>query len=128
MKEGKTEEAKRRIDQIFALFVDCARKGIADTDGALVRKDNLGFFEDRAIYIDGGKLMPRKHLCTKDEFARDLKRLRPLEKWLEQQFPKLAVYFGKSRSCAVHAVEAAYNEKKQSATEVQNTVPKECPA
>jgi hypothetical protein len=105
MKAGKEDAARHRIDQIFALFVDCARKGIADTDGALVRKNNLGFFEDRAIYIDGGKLIPRKRPCTRKDFVRDIKRLRPLAQWLKQEYPKLAKYFEQAREKAIEAVE-----------------------
>ena len=122
MKDGKEDEAKRRIDQILTLFVECARKGIADTDGALIRKDNLGFFEDRAIYIDGGKLTPRKHLCTKKEFVHDIKRLRPLVKWLEQEYPQLVKHFKKATSDAVKAVEMAYNEAMQHTEETQVSI------
>jgi hypothetical protein len=104
MKAGDENGAYRRIDQIFGLFLDCARKGIADTDGALVRKDNLGFFEDRAIYIDGGKLAPRKAALTKKAFVKDIKRLNPLEKWLKAEYPTLGAYFAKARSRAVEQV------------------------
>jgi hypothetical protein len=104
MKEGDERGACRRIDQIFDLFLDCARKGIADTDGALVRKDNLGFFEDRAIYIDGGKLSPRKGPITKKAFVKDIKRLKPLEKWMKETYPKLGKYFAKARARAVEQI------------------------
>lgn len=105
MKNGEIHEAQRCLDRIFDLFVDCAKKGIADTDGALIRKDNLGFFGDRAIYIDGGKLMKRKGAITKKGFLRDIKRLNPLAKWLKEEHPKLLKYFEKSRQRAVHAIE-----------------------
>lgn len=104
MKEGNIKEAEKCIDRIFALFLDCAKKGIADTDGALIRKDNLGFFEDRAIYIDGGKLTPRKGQITKKEFIKDIKRLRPLIKWLKEEHPKLVKYFEKAQEKAIKTV------------------------
>ena len=104
MKKGDEAGACRRIDQIFALFLDCARKGIADTDGALVRKDNLGFFEDRAIYIDGGKLAPRIGPLTRKAFLKDIKRLNPLEKWLKELDPRLGKYFAQARAAAVDQV------------------------
>ena len=105
MTKGDEQGACRRVDQIFDLFVECARKGIADTDGALVRKDNLGFFEDRAIYIDGGKLSPRKGPITKKAFVKDVKRLNPLEKWMKDEYPKLGKYFAKARARAVEQIE-----------------------
>jgi len=97
MAAGKVEDAKRRIDQIFELFVNCTKKGIHDSDGALIRKDNLGYLEDRAIYIDAGKLSVKRSIQTKEGFTRDLKRLRPLEKWLEEQHPVLAQRFVEKR-------------------------------
>jgi hypothetical protein len=110
MKEGKTQQAEECIDKIFSLFLECAKKGIVDTDGALVRKNNLGFFEDRAIYIDGGKLASRKSACTKIDFKKDIKRLRPLHKWLSQEYPQLAKYFMEAQSRAVDAVESVVAE------------------
>ena len=112
IKRGDEEGAYRRIDQIFELFLDCARKGIMDTDGALVRKDNLGFFEDRAIYIDGGKLAPRNSPLTKKAFLRDIKRLYPLEKWLKETDPRLEKHFVQSRARAVEQVAQMCNEPK----------------
>ncbi len=105
MQNGDVREAKRCIDRIFNLFVDCARKGIYDTDGALIRKNNLGFFEDRAIYIDGGKLTKRKGPITKKAFLRDIKRLRPLVKWLKEEYPELLAHFEKVRQRAIHSIE-----------------------
>lgn len=93
MAAGKVEEAKRRIDQVFLHLAACAKKGIFDADGALIRKNNLGFLDDRAIYIDGGKLTHRSSLAKKVYFKKDLHRLEPLYKWLQERFPQLAVYF-----------------------------------
>ena len=106
MQQGNIGEAKRCLDKIFDLFLECAQKGIADTDGALIRKNNLGFFEDRAIYIDGGKLTRREGPITKKAFIRDIKRLRPLTKWLEQEHPQLVQHFHKARAKAIKAVES----------------------
>lgn len=97
MAAGKVDEAKQRIDQIFELFVTCSKKGIHDSDGALIRKDNLGYLEDRCIYIDAGKLSIKRSIQTKEGFTRDLKRLRPLEKWLEDTHPALAARFVEKR-------------------------------
>ncbi len=101
MHAGKTEEAKKRIDQIFQLLADCAHKGIQDTDGALIRKHNMGFLDDRAIYIDGGKLARKGRIREKDNFAADLRRLRPLRKWLVARYPELATYFDTAQKEAI---------------------------
>ena len=119
MKSGDEDGAYRRIDQIFDLFLDCASKGILDTDGALVRKDNLGFFEDRAIYIDGGKLAPRKEPFTKKAFLKDIKRLGPLEKWLKELNPKLGKYFAKAKARAVEQAGRLCSEAPDSKAVVQ---------
>lgn len=100
---GREEEARLRIDQIFALLADCAKKGIQDMDGALIRKDNLGFLPDRAIYIDAGKLTPKESIKIKERFAYDLRRLRPLRKWLAINHPELAKYFDEQKKRAVDA-------------------------
>jgi len=113
MDRGELAEAKKHVDSIFDLFVTCARKGILDTDGALIRKDNLGFFEGRAIYIDGGKLTPRHNLCTKKEFIKDLARLNPLRKWMEQNYPVLAEHFDVSKKRAIAAVVDMNKQKRQ---------------
>jgi hypothetical protein len=93
VQKGNTQEAKKYIESIFSLLLHCAMKGIRDTDGALIRKNNLGFYEGKAIYIDGGKLSPWNQPCTKKDFQKDLKRLRPLRKWLQLECPSLVSHF-----------------------------------
>lgn len=92
MKEGKIDEACRRIDQIFALLYTCAKKGVADNDMQLIRKNNLGFLPDRAIYIDTGKITLKESIKTKERFKEDLERLKPLYEWLKE-YPPLAEHF-----------------------------------
>lgn len=93
MQEGNVVHAKARIDQIFTLLATCARKGIADMDNQLIRKGNLGFLEDRAIYIDTGKITRKESIKTLERFNKDLERLKPLHQWLEQNYPELALHF-----------------------------------
>jgi hypothetical protein len=97
MAEGKVDEAKGRIDQIFALLVRCSKNGILDTDGALIRKNNLGFLDDHAIYIDSGKLQVKEEIKRKDRFEKDLKRLNPLRSWLDEKYPVLGDYFDEKK-------------------------------
>jgi hypothetical protein len=105
MKAQDLDGAKARLDQIFDLFVFCAHKGIQDTDGALIRKNNLGFFNDKAIYIDGGKLQPRAYPITKKAFKRDLKRLYLLEKWITLEYPALHEHFKEAKARAIVQIE-----------------------
>lgn len=104
MNEGDLEAAKKRIDQVFDLLLSCAKKGVMDLDRALVKKNNIGFLEDRAIYIDAGKLV-RFEGFSKTDFKIDLSRLRPLHKWLMQNYPVLANYFDKAHKRTLDAFE-----------------------
>ncbi|MBS0634871.1 MAG: hypothetical protein JSR37_05360 [Verrucomicrobia bacterium] len=93
MKEGKVDEAKVRVDQIFTLLETCAKKGIADMDNQLIRKNNLGFLPDRCIYIDIGKITRKASMKNRERFSRDLERLKPLYEWLNENYPELASHF-----------------------------------
>lgn len=93
MKEGDFDVACRRIDQIFDLLATCAKKGVADNDSQLIRKNNLGFLKNRAIYIDTGKIALKESMKTKDRFKEDLDRLKPLYEWLHEHYPTLAEHF-----------------------------------
>lgn len=104
MEEGRVEQAKARIDQIFALMTISAKKGVKDLDRALIKKNNLGFLEDRAIYIDAGKLVKVQGVSGL-EFAADLTRLRALRKWLMQHYPDLANYFDKAQKKVIDSFE-----------------------
>lgn len=104
MNEGKIELAKARIDQIFTLLAETAKKGVKDLDRALIKKNNLGFLEDRAIYIDAGKFV-KVSKVSQEEFKVDLTRLRALRKWLMQNYPDLANYFDKAQKKAIDSFE-----------------------
>jgi len=91
---GQLEEAKSRIQQIFDLLLTLAQKGFVDGDDALVRNNNVGFTDDRAIYIDTGHLFRVDNLDIlarmKYEFT---VRLEPLESWLQVLYPELASFY-----------------------------------
>lgn len=93
VKSGNLHEAKLRIDQIFTLLTTCAKKGIADLDNQLIRKNNLGYLTDQAIYIDTGKITRKESIKTLARFKVDLKRLQPLYEWLQELSPELALHF-----------------------------------
>lgn len=99
MQEGKVEEAKQRIDQIFDLLVTLAKKGFVDGDVALMRNNNIGFVKDHAIYIDTGHITKHKDLNVKEQmrFECDV-RLAPFYDWLKIRYPELATYFAAKKS------------------------------
>lgn len=103
MQEGHVAQAKKRIDQIFQLLQTCAKKGICDTDNQLIRKNNLGFLEDRAIYVDTGKLTRKESMKTKERFVQDLQRLDPLYSWLQENYPELASHFAEQKPKVIEA-------------------------
>lgn len=98
---GKVDEAAKRLDQIFQLLLHCSKRGIQDTDGALIRKNNLGFLGNQAIYIDGGKLVFKAELRTLKSFEKDLERLKPLLSWLKKEQPLLVQAYHDSHKKAV---------------------------
>lgn len=102
MWEGNVEEAKKRIDQVFSLLASSAKKGVLDIDTSLIRNNNIGLLENRAIYIDIGKLRLRPEMKEKKEFAKDLARLKPLLKWLKLYYPELADYFVHKQTEVLH--------------------------
>lgn len=101
MEAGQIKKARERISQIFTMLLACAKKGVIDTDGALIHKNNIGFLKDSAIYIDIGKLQLKDTIKTKQRFEYDLRRLRALYKWLSAKYPPLAAYFKKEQARAL---------------------------
>ena len=98
MEQGNIEQAKQRIDQIFNLLLSLARKGFADGDDALIRNNNIGFTDDRAIYIDTGHLFRAHNLDVRERMNYEFQvRLDPLEHWLNVMYPKLGAYYKESR-------------------------------
>ena len=90
---GDVDAAKRCIDYAFDLLFQCAKKGVTDLDTALIRNNNIGLLDDRAIYIDIGKLRYMPDIQQKHMFVKDLHRLKPLHTWLKKYYPELAEYY-----------------------------------
>ena len=93
MCEGRVAQAKDRVDQVLMLLFEAAKKGIVDADTGLIRNNNIGFLETRAIYVDTGKLRLKKDQLTKKDFIKDLKRVKPFYKWLQAYYPELAEHY-----------------------------------
>jgi len=103
MYEGKEAEAKQTIDALFQVLVALGKKGIEDQDGALIRNNNVGFLENRAIILDPGKFVLFKKPLTAQEFEYSLRRVQPLSKWLRKHYPTLSQHFEDQRELALLA-------------------------
>ncbi len=98
MLAGRIEQAKERVDQLIMLLYEAAEKGVKDVDPGLIRNNNVGFLETRAIYVDTGKLRLVKERLSKKEFVKDLKRLEPFYRWLQAYYPELAAHYKAKRA------------------------------
>lgn len=103
MCEGKVDEAKDRLDQVLMLLFEAAKMGIVDADPCLIRNNNIGFLEDRAIYVDTGKLRLVQQQLTRKDFVNDLSRLKPFYKWLQAYYPELAEHFAMKETELINA-------------------------
>ena len=98
MDTNKIDEAKARIDQIISLLQSLAEKGYVDGDDALIRNNNMGFTEDRAIYIDTGHLHKQENMNVYGRMLYEFQiRLEPLQKWLNVAYPELGEYYSLRR-------------------------------
>ena len=95
MDSGQVELAQARLDQVFQLLLDVAKKGFSDGDDALIRNNNIGFSVSRAMYIDTGHIVHDPDINVRERMAYEFKvRLKPLENWLNVSYPLLASYYG----------------------------------
>jgi hypothetical protein len=98
MEAGDVARAKARIDQVFDLLLSLAKKGFADCDDALIRNNNIGLTEDRAIYIDTGHLFHAQNLDVSERMRYEFQvRLDPFERWLNVMYPDLGAYYRSRR-------------------------------
>ena len=87
---GDFEAAKKRLDQLLELVVDKRKKRVGQHDPALIKRNNVGFLEDRAIFLDIGSF---KYTNQCEHFKSEKRQLRPLVIWLQNKNPMLASYF-----------------------------------
>jgi len=98
MDRHQVVKAKKRIDQIFDLLLALAKKGYVDGDDALIRNNNMGFTEGRAIYLDTGHIFKADNLDVLERMRYEFQvRLEPLEKWLNVMYPVLGEYYSQKR-------------------------------
>lgn len=106
MEEGKVDEAKARIDQIFTLLLTMAQKGFLDGDLALMRNNNIGFVDDRAVYIDTGHITRRQNVNLRERMTFEFDtRVAPLHDWLKMRYPELAAYYKQRQAEIMNSLE-----------------------
>lgn len=88
-----TAALKCRLKQLVDLFVERAKCGIIDPDTRLLKNDNIGFVQDRAIYIDLGTFRKSPKSQSPEYLAQDFRVLTPIVEWLQQRDVDLAGYF-----------------------------------
>jgi hypothetical protein len=90
LSQGKIPEAKERICQILDLYFSSYRRGIYDNDHNLL--DNTGFYNDRAIRLDIGKIVRNPQLVNAVFVEKDLQKIQDerLGPWLERNYPQYA--------------------------------------
>lgn len=94
MEKGDIAGAKARIDQIFDLLLSLAKKGLVDSDEALIRNNNIGFLKNRAIYIDTGHIAKQANLNVQERMTYEFTtRLKPLREWLKIKYPELLAHY-----------------------------------
>jgi hypothetical protein len=99
MENGKIEEAKACVNHVFDLLMSLAKKGFVDGDDALIRNNNIGLTDDKAIYIDTGHLFYAKNLDVSERMRYEFQvRLDPLEKWLNIAYPEVGSYYRTRRN------------------------------
>ena len=107
MAEGKVDEAKARIDQIFALLLTMAQKGFLDGDHALMRNNNIGYVNDRAIYIDSGHVVRRQNVNVHERMVYEFDvRVAPFHDWLKVCYPELADHYKMLQAKILASLEA----------------------
>lgn len=103
-KEHKIEELKSRLNQLVTLLVERAKFGIINPDGKLIRHNNVGFLEDRAVYIDIGTLRYSPKSQNPRYIKKDFARLDPIQTWLEANDPALATYLKERIQAGIESI------------------------
>ncbi len=92
-KQKRMQELKERLNQLVDLFRERARYGVLCPDNAVFRHNNIGFIEDRAIYVDVGGFISSTKKKSEKRLKKDLSKLRPIARWLKKHDKKLAANF-----------------------------------
>lgn len=110
MESNQKEQAEQCIASLFDLILVCAQKNVQDTDGALIRNNNIGLINNCAIYIDIGKL--EQVPMNKVRLHNNLRRLHPLLNWLKKEYPDLVPAFTQSLTSTIDTFDSSQSCSK----------------
>jgi hypothetical protein len=99
IQNGLIEEGKQRIDQLVDLLEHRVQKRIIDSDCVITK--NIGFLDDKAIYIDIGQFTKSKEKLTFNT-SEDSRIFVQLQRWLENNSPLLAEYLNTTIKHRLH--------------------------
>lgn len=104
--QGKTDEARKRIRQLFDLYLSEYAKGLYDLDHGVMH--NIGCIGDRLIHLDVGKMVLDERIKQPEFYQADLLKVaKKVSHWVHAKYPqhekvliediekKLSLIFGK---------------------------------
>lgn len=96
MARNRVEEAKKTIEDVFALIYIRAKKGYRDRDPNI--ETNCGFIEDKPVKIDVGRFVPCSDMKKEEVRKADLLDiLPPFEEWIKETHPSLFPYYKETK-------------------------------
>jgi hypothetical protein len=91
--KGDKDTLKARLDQLIALIQERSKTDILNPDHSLVLHGNVGFTQERAIYLDIGGFTYRPKADKRKYLKKELDQLKPVLLWLKSHDKELADYF-----------------------------------
>lgn len=84
--KGDVTEVKKLVDKIFALYLDEYSRGVYDYDENLMH--NVGFYHDRAMRMDIGKLQYIEKIKDPSHYLPDLQlSMKRIDEWMGRHYP-----------------------------------------
>lgn len=85
--QGKTDIAKKRIEQLFDLYLSEYAKGIYDLDHGVMH--NVGCIGDRLIHLDVGKMVQDERIKQPEFYQADLLKIAAkVYNWVHTKYPQ----------------------------------------
>ena len=88
LNKGETALAKKRLEQLIELYLSDYKQGIYDDDHNVIA--NTGFFDDKPIRIDVGKIKLDEEIKKPENYNRDLHKIvtQRINKWISSYYPQ----------------------------------------
>lgn len=103
LNQGDVATAKKRIGQIFDLYLSEYSKGIYDHDHGVMQ--NAGFIGERPIHLDVGKLNNDDRMRQPEVYQEDLYKVgSKMKVWLDDNYPKQAPEINRDIEAKLSAV------------------------